>query len=179
MVPKWTHLRHTAILVLYYALLRHLPRSYSLGGSASRRMRNAACRILFDSCDSSANIERGCTFGRGAGVRVGSRSSIGIDSEIHGPVWIGKNVMMAPEVIIHTENHKHDRTDLPMIDQGYSPKRPVVIGDDVWIGARVIILPGVSIGDGAIIGAGSVVSRSVPSFSIAVGNPCKVVRQRA
>ena len=59
-----------------------------------------------------------------------------------------------------------------------APLKPVVIGDDVWIGARVCILPGVTIGQGAVIGACAVVSKDVPAYSVAVGNPARVVKKR-
>ena len=65
-----------------------------------------------------------------------------------------------------------------MMDQGFEEERPVTIGNDVWIGDRVIILAGVEIGDGCIIGAGSVVTKSIPAYSIAAGVPCKVIRSR-
>ncbi|MDH3026960.1 DapH/DapD/GlmU-related protein [Gordonia alkanivorans] len=65
-----------------------------------------------------------------------------------------------------------------MIEQGYSARKPVVIGDDVWIGARVIILPGVTVGRGCVIGAGSVVAKDIPEYTIAAGNPCRVIRNR-
>lgn len=86
--------------------------------------------------------------------------------------------MMGPQVFIYTQNHNHDRTDIPMIAQGYEEEKPVVIGDDVWIGSRVTILPGVHIGEGAIIGASSVVTKDVPAYSIVGGNPAKVIKSR-
>ena len=88
---------------------------------------------------------------------------------------IGKNVMMGPECLIYTRNHRFDKTKLKY--DGYTETRPVIIKDDVWIGARVIILPGVSIGRGSTVGAGAVVSKSVPEYSVVVGNPAKVVKK--
>jgi len=69
--------------------------------------------------------------------------------------------MMAPEVIILTWNHKFDRTDIPMRLHGSGACKPVIIEDDVWIGQRVIIMPGVTLGKGSMIGPGSVVTKSV------------------
>lgn len=92
----------------------------------------------------AVNIESGAEFDEH--VTIGDRSSLGVDSQVFGPVTIGSNVMMGPECCILTRNHQHDRCDIPMIDQGYEDYRPVVIGDDVWIGRRVIILPGVTVG---------------------------------
>ena len=86
--------------------------------------------------------------------------------------------MMGQDCLIYTENHKYDRIDCTIDQQGYQEARPVVIGDDVWIGGRVIILPGVTIGNGAILGAGAVVTHDVPSYAIVGGNPAKIIKYR-
>lgn len=86
--------------------------------------------------------------------------------------------MMGPDVVIYALGRATDRTDIPMIDQGDREPDPVVIEDHVWIGARVIILPKVTVGRGSTIGAGAVVSRSVPAFSVVVGNSGRAVRTR-
>jgi maltose O-acetyltransferase len=86
--------------------------------------------------------------------------------------------MMGPDVIILTERHKFDHLDIPMREQGYDAPGPVTIGDDVWIGTRVIILPSVTIGKGAIIGAGAIVTKDVPEYAITCGNPARIVKYR-
>jgi maltose O-acetyltransferase len=111
-------------------------------------------------------------------VSIGSKSGIGIDCSVGGGTRIGSNVMMGPEVLIYTRNHCTSRVDIPMIEQGYREDAPVAIGDDVWIGARVIILPGVTVGPGSVLGAGAVISKDVPPFAVVVGNPARVVRYR-
>ncbi|WP_352232128.1 DapH/DapD/GlmU-related protein [Marivivens sp. LCG002] len=75
-------------------------------------------------------------------------------------------------------SHGHTRTDIPIIAQGEAEERPVKIGNDVWIGTRSIILPGVSIGDHSIIGAGSIVTKSFPAYSVIGGNPAQLIRSR-
>ena len=107
-------------------------------------------------------------------MSIGDNSGIGINCEINGPVTIGRDVMMAPKVVIYTSGHKYDRLDIPMVGQGSTEKQPVTIGDDVWIGIRAIITPGVHIGNGCIIGAGAVVTKDAPPYSIVVGVPAKV-----
>lgn len=90
-----------------------------------------------------------------------------------GRVTIGNNVFIAPNVGIYTAGHPLDTADRRA---GLEYARPIAIGDDVWIGAGVQILPGVTIGSRSVIGAGSVVTRDIPEGVLAFGNPCRVVR---
>ena len=121
-------------------------------------------------------------FERGAktcyNVKIGDRSSMGVKCEINGKVTIGNDVMMGPEVVIYTTNHEFSSKNKTMIEQGFRDEEPVFIGNDVWIGRRVIILPGVKIGNGAVIGAGAVVAKDVPEYAIAVGNPIRIIGYR-
>ena len=89
-------------------------------------------------------------------------------------VQIGNHVYIAPNVSIYTAGHPFD---VVLRRKGLEYARPVRIGDDVWIGGGVSILPGVTIGNNVVIGAGSVVNRDIPDNSLAVGNPCKVIRR--
>lgn len=89
-------------------------------------------------------------------------------------ITIGDNVMIAPNVVIATGTHP---VCPELREQIYQYNLPVRIGSRVWIGAGAIILPGVTIGDDSVIGAGSVVTRDVPSGVVAVGNPCRVLRE--
>jgi maltose O-acetyltransferase len=132
--------------------------------------------LIHKSCGSNVNIEIGAEFD--SNVTLGNNSGIGIRAIIGREVYIGDDVMMGPECIIYTANHRFDRIDIPMREQGFLDIKPVVIGNDVWIGGRVIILPGVRIGDGAIIGAGAVVSKDVPPYAIVGGVPAKVLKYR-
>jgi len=86
--------------------------------------------------------------------------------------------MMGPYVIIIGENHVSSNREIPMRLQGYKKYPPVRIEDDVWIGARAIILPGIKIGKGAIIGSGAVVTKDVPPYAICAGNPARVIKYR-
>lgn len=89
-------------------------------------------------------------------------------------VTIGKNVQIAPNVSIYTAGHPiHPDTR----NTGYEYGIPITIGDNVWISGNVVILPGVKIGDNVVIGAGSVVTKDIPENVIAMGNPCKIVRE--
>jgi maltose O-acetyltransferase len=85
---------------------------------------------------------------------------------------------MGPDVVIMTNTHAFERLDIPINQQGNLPLKPVVIGDDVWIGTRVVILPGINVGDKAVIGANSVVTKDVPSGAIVAGSPARNIRMR-
>lgn len=125
------------------------------------------------------NIEKNAFFGDGSKLSIGNYSGLGLNCRIHGPVSIGDYVMMGPDVLIVTRNHRFDRVDVPMALQGSSEARSVIIGDDVWIGARSVILPGVRIGNGAVIGACSVVTKDIPAYAIVGGNPARIIRFRS
>lgn len=86
--------------------------------------------------------------------------------------------MMGPDVLIIGQNHNFESVDLPMRLQGYSSSEKVIIEDDVWIGARVVILPGVKIGSGSILGTASVVTKDIPPYAIIGGNPARLIRYR-
>ncbi len=85
-------------------------------------------------------------------------------------VTIGDNVMFGPQVMISTATHPIDARERRKTEYG----EPITIGNDVWLGGCVSVLPGVSIGDNCVIGAGSVVNRDIPANTVAVGNPCRV-----
>lgn len=165
-------------LIIYYGFARYLPCSDSKFGRWSRPLRRWSASSLFKYAGENINIEKGAYFGDGSEIEIGDNSGIGINCRLSGPVKIGSNVMMGPEVIILTQSHKHDRTDIPMIKQGKTTVKPVTIRDDVWIGTRAIILPGVSVGKGAIIGAGAVVTKNIPEFVVVGGNPAKIIKYR-
>lgn len=141
-------------------------------------IRRASARNLFDRCGENVNIERNADFGSGKGIVIGDNSGLGVNCSVRGPLEIGANVMMGPDVIIMTSIHSTSLTDIPMNQQGFLANKKVIIGDDVWIGARVIVLPGVTIGKGVIIGAGAVVTKDIPDYSVAGGVPAKVIRNR-
>ncbi len=143
----------------------------------AKKLRAFFARRILASCGKEVNIERFAYFT--PEVSLGDYSGIGERSEIRGPVTIGDHVMMAPEVICYTVNHKHDKSGVTMDRQGNEEPKPIVIGNDVWIGRRVMIMPGVHIGNGVVIGAGGVVARDIPDDSLACGVPARVVKKRA
>lgn len=89
-------------------------------------------------------------------------------------VIFGNNVFIAPDCGFYTAGHP---LDADTRNRGIEYARPITVGNNVWIGAKVAVLPGVTIGDNCVIGAGSVVNRDIPPNSIAVGNPCRVIKK--
>lgn len=165
-------------LFLYYSIARHLPSSDSILNLGAKKIRGFLCRRIFKKAAKNINIEHRTFFGSGYDIEIGENSALGINCRVSGPLEIGDNVMMGPDVMIYTSNHNFDRKDVPMIKQGNSEKKKVTIGNDVWIGARVIILPGVTISDGAVIAAGSVVTKDVPQYIVVGGNPARIIKER-
>lgn len=171
-------------LVGYYGFARFLPDLIFLKPRyrVGYRTRLFLCRFIFKKIGKNVNIGKDAYFGLGDNLTIGSNSSIGRNCRIigsggGGELIIGDNVMMGPEVIILINGHNHSSVDIPMCAQGnYSST--VVIGDDVWIGIRAIILPGVTVGKSSILGAGAVVTKDVPPFSIVGGVPAKVIKSR-
>ena len=112
-------------------------------------------------------------------IRIGNDSWVGPFCLLYGNggIEIGNHVMVAAHTSINTVSHHAERTDTPMSEQG-TYLDPVAIEDDVWIGLHAVILQGLTIGKGAIVGAGAVVTRSVPAYSVVAGVPARVVDRR-
>jgi len=169
----WT-IKTKIIYILYLIFASWLPQSGRL--KLAKKIRGFFAKRIVLHFGKNVNIEKKASFT--PGLSIGDNSGIGISSEINGPVTIGKNVMMGPEVVIYTSGHRFDRIDIPMMEQGSTDTEPVIIGDDVWIGRRVIIMPGVRIGTGCVIGAGAVVTKNVPDYSVVGGVPAKIIKVR-
>ncbi|MFH6944314.1 acyltransferase [Flavobacterium sp. FlaQc-50] len=112
-------------------------------------------------------------------VSLGSYIYIGPNAEINGlgGIEIGNGVIIGPNLVVHSANHCFKNSKYIPYDETFD-FRKVTIEENVWIGGNVIITPGSTIGEGCIIGAGAVVSGSIPALSIVVGNPCKVIKSR-
>lgn len=116
---------------------------------------------------------------QGTGITIGHRTGIGARAFIagQGGVTIGNDVITGPNIQIFSENHNFDDTAVIIKDQGVS-KQPTIIGNNCWLGGGITILAGVTIGDGCVIAANSVVTKSVPANSVVAGVPAKVIKTR-
>ncbi|MCK5161920.1 MAG: acyltransferase [Candidatus Aureabacteria bacterium] len=122
-----------------------------------------------------------------ASLRWGKNISLGKNSHINQYccVWasenskivMGDNLLMGPGVKVFSSNHTFKDVNIPMNIQSYQEK-DIIIGDNVWLGANVVVVAGVKIGDGSIVAAGAVVTKDIPSYSIAGGIPARVIKQR-
>ena len=124
-------------------------------------------------------IERGGLFIATEGIHIGDWVYIGPNAHLNGSggLWIGNNVSIAPNVTIYTSEHRYEGSScIP-----YGPEEDcgeVRIRDHVWIGNSVIILAGVTVEEGAIVGAGSLVTKDVPRCAVVAGNPARVIKYR-
>lgn len=165
-------------LLAYYSFASILPGSPLPGARLGGWLRQFLARRIFKHVGQDVKIAKGVYFGSGKNVEIGSYSSLNTRCWLSNDVVIGENVMTGPEVMMISSSHNFDRHDVSMREQGAPPNRPVVIGNDVWIGARCILLPGVHIGDHCIVAAGSVVTKSTEPWSIVGGNPARIIRMR-
>jgi acetyltransferase-like isoleucine patch superfamily enzyme len=124
-------------------------------------------------------LRRNVMIGGGGVLRVGSRTTINEDAIIGctDSITIGADCMLAPRVYLLDVDHEFSSRDVPISSQGYRTS-PVVIGDDVWIGAYAVILKGVRIGKGAVVAAHSVVTKDVPEYAVVGGVPARVIAER-
>ena len=115
-------------------------------------------------CDYGYNIEIGENF----------YSNVNCVILDEAAVRFGNNVFVGPNCAFYTAGHP---LDAGLRGSGFEFARPITVGNDVWIGGNVVVLPGVTIGDGCVIGAGSVVTRDIPAACLAFGNPCRIIRK--
>jgi len=165
-------------LFFYYLIFKNLP-SRNSPGTPVVVARSCLCRNIFRKTGHRINIQRNVYFGKGNNISIGDNSGIGEDSILgqDDEIRIGNNVLIGPRLMIFTQNHNFsDRTKL-IREQG-ATRKPVIIEDDVWIGARVTLLPGVTLGQGSVVAAGAVVTKSFPPYSVLGGVPAKIIGTR-
>ena len=164
--PRW-HIR------LLAPLYQHRGRGSKIYGSV--RMDTPPYRRFF--LGDHSVIESYCCINNAVGdVVIGDYTRIGIHNTIIGPVCIGNHVNLAQGITVTALNHNFEDKTKRIDEQGITTK-PVIIGDDVWIGANAVILPGVTIGKHCVVAAGAVVTKDVPDNTIVGGMPAKEIKK--
>lgn len=162
---------------MYLFLLNWIP-SRNRSGGLLNAVKRTMLKGIFKYIGKDVNIRPNIKFARGSNISIGDHSGIGDGCFLQdiGEITIGQDVLMAPEVMVFTANHLTRKDEL-LRNQG-TQVRNVSIGDDVWIGTRAIILPGVNISKGAVIAAGAVVTKDVEPYTIVGGVPARKIGMR-
>ncbi|MCQ9209761.1 sugar O-acetyltransferase [Granulicatella seriolae] len=143
---------------------------------SQKKVRKEKIKSFLGASGQSVHIESPFRCDYGYTIKVGENfySNYNLTILDVAPVTIGENVMFGPNVSLYTAGHPlHPESR----NSGYEYGIPITIDDNVWLGGNVVVNPGVTIGDNVIIGAGSVVTKDIPANSIAIGNPCRVLRE--
>ncbi|HFG1903352.1 acyltransferase [Vibrio cholerae] len=151
----------------------------------SRRLAHKICMRKFLYFGEGADFRLGAyaietgkiSLGRNVVIRPGTMLFATPQSDLSTQITIEDNAMLGSGVHIYVSNHVFNDVTKHIIQQGHQEARPVKIEAGAWIGANVVILPGVTIGKNAVIGAGSIVTKSIPDFCVAVGNPAKIIKE--
>ncbi len=170
------YLANDSDLLSQRRVTRELIKSFNDSGPEDETSRLEILKQLFDSLGERVTIEPPFHCDYGSNITVGNDffANFGCVFLDCAQITIGDNVMMASYVQLYTAHHP---IDAPTRNSGLELASPIKIGNSVWIGGGAIILPGVEIGDEAVIGAGSVVTKNIPPRVVAVGNPCRVIKQ--
>lgn len=163
---------------LYHYFACYLPVSYLPFGNSARKIRYFLVKRIFKKCGTNVNVEHKAFFQNGFNIEIGDNSGIGVNAQIPNNIIIGNNVLMGPDVVILSSTHHFEKKDRLIREQGSEELTQGVIEDDVWIGARSIILGGICIKRGAVVGAGAVVTKDVESYSVVAGNPAREIKRR-
>ncbi len=163
--------------LVYELIARHLP-GHEFGPLIAywcSRIRAFCVRRFVESCGTNLFLGRNVTLS--SSNRIGNHVTINDSCRVQG-CSIDDFALIAPECYVITRNHCYEDPSIPIALQGYTDDQPIHIGRDVWIGARVILLPGVTIGPGAVVAAGAVVTRDVMPYTIVGGVPARVIGYR-
>lgn len=163
------------VYFIYISLFRFTPELYRPYAIISPIIRRLMVSFFVNKCGKEIRVKRNADISMF--IEIGDFSELGTNCIIQSNTLIGKNVIMGPDVKIYTKNHRFESLEIPMQYQGHTTEK-VIIGNDVWIGANSIILPGVIISDHAIIAAGSIVTKDVPEYAIVGGVSAKIIKYR-
>jgi maltose O-acetyltransferase len=155
---------------------RELTRQYNASDETDRERRNELLDELLGSAGTDSHVEPPFRCDYGDNIHVGENFYANVDCVVLDVcrVEIGRNCLFGPGVHVYTATHPLDAAERT---EGLEAGKPVTIGDDVWIGGRAVIDPGVTIGDDAVVGSGAVITADVPEDVVVKGNPAEVVKE--
>ena len=168
-------LRRKIIFLIYILFFKQTPEDYRPYAMFFPNMRSWLVKNFMKKCGRSPRVKKGAEISPNA--TLGSYSELGTNSLIQANVHIGDHVIMGPDVKIYSRNHKYDSLDMPIQAQGKNYFE-THIGNDVWLGANVIVMAGCTIGNHVIVAAGAVVTKDVPDYAIVGGVPGKIIKFR-
>lgn len=178
---------HDQIFLDFKGHARKLLQEYNTLVYEQKKEKESILKELFAKIGTKVSVASPflCDYGRN--IYIGNNVSINMNCTFVdcNNIVIGDDVLIASNVQLYTATHPVELAERYVPDNGQEAERPVfrtyalpiTIGSGCWLGGGVIVLPGVTIGDGSVIGAGSVVTRDIPDNSLAVGNPCRVIRE--
>lgn len=163
------------LFAIYLICFKNTPEDYRPYALFFPWIRSVLVKAYIKQCGKRPRVKKGAEISPNA--TIGDYSELGTRCMIQANVSIGNNVIMGPDVKIYSRNHKYDRLDLPIQKQGKN-YYITTIGNDVWLGANVIITAGCAIGNHVIVAAGAVVTKNVPDYAIVGGIPAKILKYR-
>ncbi len=169
---------HKLKLIFYYLFIQKLPHSRLWGGFNSMRRSYLAKVLKVMPNDTNSKFENGIYISDAKKLKIGNYVRINEHVFLQGEISIGDYVMIAPYTAIYTNAHEHNDIEMPMVQQGNTAIKKVSICNNAWLGRNVVILPGITVGEGAIVGANSVVTKDVAPFTIVGGVPAKLIKSR-
>lgn len=169
---------HKLKLIIYYLFIQKLPHSRLSGIFNTLRVFYMAKVLKIMPRDKNSKFEDHIYISDAKQLTIGSYVRINENIFLQGKITIGNDVMIAPGVAIYTKTHEHKDVHIPMVQQGTTEVKAVILKNNVWLGRNVVVLPGITIGEGAIVGANSVVTKNVKPFTIVGGVPAKLIRER-
>ena len=163
------------LFLIYLLLFKNTPEDYRPYSLFFPKLRQFLVSNYLLNCGENLRVKSGAEISPNS--IVGNNSELGTRSMIQSDVTIGNNVIMGPDVKIYSRNHITDNTDIPIQHQGKEILK-TIIGDDVWIGANVVVLAGVKIPNHSIVAAGAIVTKDFEEYSIIGGCPAKLIKKR-
>lgn len=155
---------------------KHLPASYYPGGKIYNFIRVALLKGFLKKIGTGCKIQENVYFGNGDNIEIGNNCKINENVKLRN-VTMGDYVLIAPNVTINGGVHNYDNTEIPIVLQGGHWEK-IKIGTDVWIATNVVVTAGVKIGNGCVIGAGTVVTKDCEDYGIYGGVPAKLIKKR-